>query len=201
MTKRIITISRQYGSGGREVGEYAAKLLGYAYYDKELVNRAAKLGDIDPDMLRTSSEGIKGMLSNLLSYADIATGKDEDSLPLVDRIFLIQSRTIRQIADEGPCVIIGHCADYVLAEYQDVLNVFIHSDYQSRVARVMKRNDLSENEAIARIRKTDKNRAHYYEQYTDKPWGNAANYDISLSSSYFGIEGTAKLIAEIAENY
>ncbi len=197
MAKKIVTISREYGSGGREIGERAAKLLGYAYYDKELVRRAANLGDIDPEMFRTSGEGLRSKLSSLLSYGGIITGKDEDSLPLADRIFLTQSRTIRQIADEGPCVIIGHCADYVLAEYEGVLNVFIHSDFDSRVARVMRRNEINEHEAIARIKKTDKSRAYYYEQYTDKTWGRASSYHLSLSSSYFGIEGTAELIAEV----
>ncbi|MDR0347343.1 MAG: cytidylate kinase-like family protein [Coriobacteriales bacterium] len=199
MTKRIITISRQYGSGGREIGTHVAELLGYAYYDRELIKRAAEEGGFDEEFVKADGEGVLGKFSSLLSYANSVVGKDDDSLPLQDRVFLVQSRIIRQVADEGPCVIIGHSADYILAEYPELLDVFVHAEWDARIARVMQRNDLGEHEAIARIRKTDRQRAVFYEQHTDKKWGVASNHHLALSSSYFGIEGTAQMIAAVAE--
>ena len=201
MTKRIITVSRQYGSGGREIGERVAGELGYAYYDRELIRRAAEEGSFDEEFVKESGEGILGKLSNLMSYANTAVGKDEDTLPLHDRMFLAQARIIKQIAAEGPCVIIGHSADYFLADYPDLFNVYIHSDWDARVARVMGRNNLSEHDAVARIRKLDRSRAVFYEQRTDQKWGMASNYHLSLSSSGFGIVNSVALIVHIAKNY
>jgi cytidylate kinase len=199
MAKRIITISRQYGSGGREIGKCVASQLEYAYYDDELIKRAAQDGDFDEQFIKEDGEGVLGRFSSLLTYTHTIAGKDEDTLPLPDRMFLAQSRIIRQIADEGPCVIIGHSADYFLADRPDLLNVYIHSDWDARVARVMKRNDLNEHGAVARIRKIDRQRAIFYEQRTGQKWGMAGNYHLSLSSSNFGIDGAAALIANIAK--
>jgi cytidylate kinase len=199
MTKHIITISRQYGSGGREIGERVAAILGYAYYDRELIKRAAREGDFDEDFIQEDGEGVLGRFSSLLTYANTIVGKDEDSLPLPDRMFLVQSRIIRQIASEGPCVIIGHSANYFLADHPDLLDVFIHANWDTRVARVMRRNDLTEHDAVARIRKIDRQRAVFYEMHTDQKWGVADIHHLSLSSSYFGIETTTDLIAEIAK--
>jgi cytidylate kinase len=198
MAKRVITIGRQYGSGGREIGKRVAAQLGYACYDNELIKRAAEEGKLDEHLVEEGSEGGLGKLSTLLSYANALVGKDEDSLPLPDRMFLTLSRTIKQIADEGPCVIIGRSADFVLEDRPDLLNVYIHSDWDARVARVMQRNDLNEHDAVARIRKIDRHRAVFYEQRTDRKWGMADNYHLSLSSSHFGIEGSIALITAVA---
>jgi len=196
--KKIITISRQYGSGGREVGERIAHLLEYAYYDKELIRRIAQLGEVDIDFVRVGGEGLMGKMSNLLINRG-SESKDEDSLPLSDRLFLTQTRCIKQIADEGPCVIIGHNANYILQDRESVLNVFIHAEWGARVQRVMERNDLSEQEAIARIKKIERNRSSFYEQYTGLRWGKAENYDLCCSSSYFGIEKLAEIIVQIIQ--
>ncbi len=199
MVKRFVTISRQYGSGGREIGELVAAKLGYAYYDRELIKRAAEAGALDEELVKESGEGLFNKFTTLLSYANAAVGKDEDTLPIGDRLFLAESRTIKMIADEGPCVIIGHSADYFLAEYPDLLNVYVHSDWDSRVARVMRRNNLSEHDAITRIKRIDRKRSTFYEQHTDQKWGMASNYHLSISSSYFGIESAAEQIARIAQ--
>jgi cytidylate kinase len=199
MTKRIITIGRQYGSGGREIGERVAKQLDYAYYDGELIKRAAQEGGFDEELVKEGSEGILGRLSSLLSYANTVVGKDEDTLPLPDRMFLAQSRIIKRIAEEGPCVIIGHSADYFLAEHPDLLNVYIHAQWEARVARVMRRKGLDEHEAVARIKKIDHRRAVFYEQHTGLRWGTVSNYHLALSSSYFGIEGAVALIIALAQ--
>jgi cytidylate kinase len=199
MTKHIITISRQYGSGGREIGKHVASQLGYTYYDDEIIKRAAQDGDFDERLIKEDGVGGLGRFSGLLAYPYSIGGKDVDTLPLPDRMFLAQSRIIRQIADEGPCVIIGHSADYFLADRSDLLNVYVHADWDSRVARVMQRNDLNEHDAVARIRKIDRQRAVFYEQHTGQNWGMADNYHLSLSSSNFGIDGAATLIANIAK--
>ncbi|MDR0350558.1 MAG: cytidylate kinase-like family protein [Coriobacteriales bacterium] len=199
MAKHIITISRQYGSGGREIGERVASQLGCACYDRELIKRAAQEGDFDEELIKDGGEGVLNRFSSLLTYANTLVGKDEDSLPLPDRMFLVQSRIIRQIADEEPCIIIGRCANYILADYPALLDVFIHADWDARVARVMERNSLNEHDAVARIRKIDRQRAVFYEMHTDQKWGMASAHHLSLSSSYFGIEGTAHLLAEIAK--
>jgi cytidylate kinase len=196
MTKTIISISRQYGSGGREVGEVLASKLGYAYYDTRLITRISQMGEVDPDLVNASGEGLAGKISSILMHLG-AEGKDEDSLPLPDRLFLVQGRTVKQIASEGPCVIIGHLADYFLEGRPELLTVFIHSDWEARKARVMTRNNLNEHDAVMRIKRIDHNRLSIYEQYTERRWGKAANYDISLSSSTFGINETADIIASI----
>jgi cytidylate kinase len=197
MTKTIISINRQYGSGGREVGELLASRLGYAYYDKELIRRISQTGDVDIDLVNASGEGLAGKVSNLLMHLLGSEGKDEGSLPLSDRLFLVQSRMIKQIASEGPCVIIGHLADYFLDGTPGLLTAFIHSEWEARKARVMARNNLNEHDAVARIKRIDHNRLSFYEQYTERRWGKAANYDLSLSSSAFGIEEAAEIIAQI----
>jgi cytidylate kinase len=198
MTRHIITISRQYGSGGREIGERLAAQLGYAYHDRELIKRAACEGDFSEEFVKEGGEGVLGRFSSLLSYANTVVGKDEDTLPLPDRMFLVQSRIIKQIADEGPCVIIGRSADYFLADRPDLLNVYIHADWDARVALVTRRNGLSEHDAVTRIKKIDRQRAVFYEQHTGQKWGMADNYHLSLSSSQFGIEGTVALLTHIA---
>jgi cytidylate kinase len=198
MTKHIITISRQYGSGGREIGKRVAEKLDYAYYDQELIKRAAQEGGFDEELVKEGGEGVLGRLSSLMSYANTVVGKDEDTLPLPDRMFLAQSRIIKQIAEEGPCVIIGHSADYFLAEHPGLLSIYIHAQWDTRLACVMRRKELNERDAIAWIKKVDHRRAVFYEQHTGLRWGTASNYHLSLSSSYFGIEGTVALIVRMA---
>jgi cytidylate kinase len=197
MAREIITISRQYGSGGREIGERVASSLGYKYYDKELIRRLANKGAVDEEFAKAGSEGIMGRLSCLFLQRG-SEGVDEDSLPLLDRMFLTQARLIKQIALEGPCVIVGHCADYFLEGYQKTLNVFVHAEWESRVQRVMLRNNISYADAVLRIKKVDRHRASFYEQYTDRKWGNAENYDISCSSSAIGIDELVGLIVSLA---
>jgi len=201
MTKQVITISRQYGSGGREIGERTAKKLGYAYYDRELIRRVAQESGLDEELVKENGEGRLGLFSSLMSYANTAAGKDEDTLPLPDRMFLAQSRIIKQIANEGPCVIVGHSADYFLADHLDLLSIFVHANWDARVQRVMQRNNLNGHDAVARIRKIDRKRAIFYEQRTDQKWGMAANYHLSISSSVFGIEGAVDLIVAVATGY
>ncbi len=202
MASKIITISRQYGSGGREVGEKLAEKLNYAYYDKEVIRRAVEESDISEEFFENSGESAGKMFSYFLTFANGGGGTaGEDTLPLPDRIFLIQSKVIKKLASEGPCVIIGRSADYVLRDYPDVLKVLIYADNDSRVHRVMKRNNLTEKGALARIKKIDKGRALYYEQFTGNKWCDALSHDIAISTSKFSINETVDILAEIAKTH
>ncbi|MDR1015960.1 MAG: cytidylate kinase-like family protein [Coriobacteriales bacterium] len=198
MPKQIITVNRQYGSGGREIGALVAKQLGYDYYDKKLIQEIAHVGDVDVDLVNASGEGLMGKLSNVFSHVGME-GKDIDSLPLPDRLFLTQRKVIRGIADQGPCVIIGHLADYFLSDRSDVLNVFVYAQWAARVKRVGERNGLNEADSIHRIKRIDKNRASFYEQYAEMKFGRATNYDLSISASTFDLEQAAQLIIEAVQ--
>lgn len=194
--KRIVTISRQYGSGGRKVGEELAKKLNIPFYDKELIELAAKQSGIDPELFADNDErtSIGFQLLNTIGFTlgSPITGISEMSLS--DRMFLIQTEIIEQIAENGPCVIVGRCADYILGERDDVLNVFIHGDMEDRVERVKKDYQIEERDIEGTVVKTDKRRANYYNYYTDRKWGRADHYDICLNTSTFGIEQTADII-------
>ena len=199
MASRIITISRQYGSGGREVGEKLAEALGYAYYDKEIINRAVNESAISQDMFEKGDENVGNSLSYFLSFAN-GQG-DGSSLPLPDRIFLIQSKVLKELAAEGPCVIIGRSADYVLRDNPDLLRVLIYADDEHRCERVMKRNNLTEKGALARIKKIDKGRALYYEQFTGNKWCDVFSQDIALSTSRFSIDEVVDILTEVAKSH
>lgn len=196
MASNIITISRQYGSGGREVGKKLANILGYAYYDKEIINQAVDESPISKEMMEKNDENIGSSFSYYLSFTH--GSNDDASLPLPDRVFMVQSKVIKELAAEGPCVIIGRSADYILRDEPSLLRVLIYGDMQSRIARVMERNNLTEKGAIARIKRIDKGRALYYEQFTGNKWCDAFEHDISISTSKYGIDGTAEILANIA---
>ena len=187
----IITIGRQYGSGGREIGSRLAERLGIGYYDKELIAEAARKSGLSGDMFERNDERALGRLLHALS-----TGFSFRSGFSPESIFKIQSDTIKDVASKGPCVIIGRCADYVLRDNPMCISIFITGDDTDRLARVMRRNAIDEKEAAERIAKTDKGRAAYYEFYTGKTWGAAPSYDLCINSSVLGIEATAEGIAD-----
>jgi len=201
MTKEIITISRQYGSAGREIGVVVAKKLGYTFYDREIIKRVAQENGLDADLVKEGGESLLGLFSDFVNSANITVGVADSSLPFHDRVFLSQSHIIKQIADMGPCVILGHSASFYLADHPSLLSVYVQADWDARVRRVMEGKGLNEHDAVARIRKIDRRRAIFNEQRTGSKWGMAANYHLSLSSSAFGIEGAADLIAIVATRY
>lgn len=194
-SRTVITISRQYGSGGREIGAKVAQALGVPCYDKELIDRAVKESGIAEEFFEQSSEKIKNPVSFLFSF-NAGGNNSEECLPVSDRVFLTQSKIIKDAAAEGGCVIIGHCADYVLEEHTDVINIFIHGNLDTRIKRVAARNNLDATQAAARVKRTDKERATHYQHYTDRKWGRVENYDLSISSSTLGVEGTAAVILD-----
>ena len=200
----IITIGRQYGSAGREIGSLVAKECNIPYYDKELLTRAAKESGFCEEMLelhdeRPTSSFLYNLVMDTYSFGYNASSFGE--MPISHKIFLAQFDTIKKIASEGPCVIVGRCADYALADYQNVLNVFIYGDEPAKITRIMERYEISEDKAKDMMVKKDKQRQSYYNYYSSKKWGRADSYDLCINSSKLGVEGTKKLIIQAIEDF
>ena len=199
--KTIITIGRQFGSGGKEVGIRVAKELGIPFYDKELLQEAAKKSGLCEKIIENFDERPKSLLYSIAmdSYMFALPGSGiGDSLE--QQVSLATFNTIRQMAEKGPCVMIGRCADYALAENPDLLSIFIHAPLDVRIQRVAKRQGISPDRAKTLIAKTDKRRASYYEYYSSQRWGAVDNYDFCLDSSYLGLGGTVEMIRAIVEH-
>lgn len=196
-TNTIITIGRQFASGGRDIGQLIADDLGIQIYDKEMLARAAKESGICEEIFQTHDEKpTNSFLYSLVmdTYSMGYTGSTYTDMPINHKVFLAQFDAIKKIADEGPCVLVGRCADYALENYDNVVSVFIHADLNDRIRRVAKHYDLPDNKAKDMILKTDKKRASYYNYYTNKRWGDVDSYELCVCSSELGIEGTAKMI-------
>ena len=191
----VITISRQYGSGGREVGKKLAEALGLTYYDKEIIAQAAEQIGLDEDSIEKASEQSASPFSYLFSYATGGSAVSEDTLPLSDRVFIAQSRIIKKAASEGGCVIIGRCSDYVLEGEVDAVNILVRADWEARVVRVMERNNIDRDAAIDRIKRIDKRRAAYYQHYTGRKWSDSEHSELTLSTTPIGIDGAVELIS------
>ena len=199
----IITIGRQYGSGGHDIGKQRAEELKVPFYDKALLERAAKDSGLCQEIFENHDEKpTNSFLYSLVmdTYSLGYTTSSFSEMPLNHKIFLAQFDAIKNIAKEGPCVIVGRCADYALAEFPNVVNVFLHADLQDRIVRIARRHDLTDAKAKDLIIKTDKRRASYYNYYTSKKWGEAAGYDLSLNTATLGIDGTIHMIREVV-NY
>ncbi|MBQ7374994.1 MAG: cytidylate kinase-like family protein [Clostridia bacterium] len=202
--KLIITIARQYGSGGREIGERVAEILDIPMYDKELIKDAAAKGSLNEEVLRTTDESAANSLLYTLAMGSNVLGATMQfgyKMPLNDKLFILQSEVIREYAAAGSCVIIGRCADYVLRDEENVLKIFIYSDIETREKRIRERYpDIKSSQVLDVINKTDKRRASYYNFYTGNKWGKYDNYDLAINAATFGIEKTAELIADFAKN-
>ncbi|HKL99471.1 MAG TPA: cytidylate kinase-like family protein [Mobilitalea sp.] len=199
---KIITISRQYASGGREIGAKLAEKLGIPFYDKDLISRAAK----ESGFAEAAFENVEKRASNSLLYS-IAMGMNAygnqdigfTHLSLDDQIYLAQSNVIRKVAAEGPCVIVGRCADYILRDFDNVIHIFIWADLAFRKDRAVRLYKLPENKAEEEIIKTDKRRANYYNYHASEKWGKAENYHLSIKSDYVEIDGAVDMIASFLE--
>lgn len=197
--KSVITISREFGSGGREIGKKLAEKLGIPFYDKELLSEAAKQSGICEDLFHKHDETYSSSLLYSLvmgAYPVSNDGKLYPDMPLNHKIFLAQFDAIKSIAEKGPCVIIGRCADYVLADFCSTINFFIFGDMPEKKRRILERYDIEKNKVEDFIKKTDKRRANYYNYYSDKKWGVAAHYDMCVNSSKIGIDKTVDLLAD-----
>lgn len=202
--KLIITVARQYGSGGREIGERVAELLGIPLFDKQLIADAASKGNLNEDVLRKTDETAANSLLYTLAMGSNVVGTTMHfgyKMPINDKLFILQSEVIKEYAKNGSCVIIGRCADYVLREEENVFRLFIYGDLEHRKARVRERHpEIKPAQIIDVINKTDRRRASYYNFYTGNKWGKYDNYDMAVNSSTLGIEGTAQLIASCAKS-
>ena len=196
----IITIARQYGSGGREVGKKLAEMLGIKCYDRDLITMAAEKSGMSEEALgHVDEKAASSLLYTLVMGSNMYhSNVDQFNVPINDKLFCIQSEIIREIAEKESCVIVGRCADYVLAEHPACVRVFVYSDFDARVKTVCARMDVSEGEARDSIIKNDKRRSNYYNYYTGHKWGRLENYDLSLSTEKVGIDGAAKMIADYA---
>ena len=200
--KTIITIGREFGSGGHQIGQLLAQDLNIPFYDHELLERAAKDSGLCKEIFENQDEKpTSSFLYSLVmdTYSFGYSNNVMGEMPLNQKVFLAQFDSIRKLAEEGPCVIIGRCADYALEENPNVLSVFIHADFEKRVQRIATMYDLSDNKARDRIRKNDKSRSSYYNYYTSKEWGAVSSYHVTLDSSVFGIDGCVELLKKLIE--
>ena len=194
----VITVGRQYGSGGREIGTMLAEKLGIAYYDDMLLKEAAKESGLCEDLFRSFDERPKSFLYSIaMDPYSFSMNSVTARGNIEQQVYLATYETIKKLADKGPCVLIGRCADYALKDRDDVINIFITAPLENRIERVACRNDISLDEAKDRIKKTDKSRASYYNYYSSKDWGEAKSYDLCIDSSLLGIEGTVALLEQM----
>ena len=200
----VITIGRQFGSGGRNVGEKVAEYFNIPFYDKELVEMAAQKSNLSQEALKEVDEhATNSFLYSLASGNYSLRGINAPiyyEMPINDKLFIAQAEVIKEIAKKGSCVIVGRCADYVLEnENVDLLNVFIHGSVDYRAGRVMNALGLKQNKARDKVIKANKQRRTYYDYYTSKDWGVMSNYDLCINAETFGIEGAANLIISYAK--
>ena len=195
MAKRIITISREFGSGGRFIGEEVAKKLGVAYYDKDIIGKIAEQSGLSPEDIQENAElsPKKGLFAYAFSGRDI-TGKS-----VGDMVYEAQRKIIMEIAEKESCVIIGRNTDFILKDRNDVLNVFIHGDMPEKTQRIIDLYNVEEKEAVKMMADTDKRRMTNYNFYTEQKWGKASNYTLCLNSSQLGYDRCERIIMECSK--
>lgn len=195
MSKKIITISREFGSGGRTIGRQVAEKLGVSFYDKELIEQVAAKSGLAEKFIE--EQGEYSPAQNRFAYAFV--GRSINGMSVDDYLWSVQRKIILEIAERGSCVIVGRCADYILRDREDVLNVFVHADKQKRAERIVKLYGESSKAPEKRLMEKDKKRAINYKYYTEQEWGKAKNYHLSLDSGEFGIEKCVEIITELAK--
>ena len=192
MTKRIITISREFGSGGRFIGEEVAKKLGIAYYDKNIINEIAEKSGLSPEYIQENAE--LSPKKGLFAYA--FAGRDVTGKSVEDLVYEAQRKVILELAEKESCVIIGRNADYILNDRDDVLNVFIHGDTPEKIQRITRLYNVEEQKVVKMMVDIDKRRMANYNFYTNQKWGKASNYTLCLNSSKLGYDRCEKIIME-----
>ena len=202
MDKFIVTISREFGSGGRLIGEELAKRLGVPFYDKAIIQMAAEKSGMSYDFIEKNEEKSSGApIFNIPITATFAgyTAMGYIDTPVNDKTFLAQAEVIREIA-KSSCVIVGRCADYILREEPGLVRVFIAGRLEDRIRRAIEKYNFPEDGAQEKIRKIDKSRANYYRYYTDQSWGSVHNYDITLNTSFTGIDGAVEVLPTLLKS-
>lgn len=195
MANRILTISREFGSGGRTIGKMVAEELGIPCFDNELLEKIATESGFDAGYIQEAGEYAPGgFLSSAFSHPNSGPNN-------ADYLWKIQYKIITDLAQQGPCVIVGRCADYILQEKADLLRAFIHADMKYRAERIVKVYGEREESPEQRLREKDKRRAAYHRFYTDMKWGHAQNYDVTLNSGTLGLEKCAQILIELYKNH
>lgn len=212
---KIITISREYGSGGHTIAKLVAEQLNIPFYDKEIIDMSAKDSGLSPDFISKNEQNISsGWLYTLLlgaSYASSGTSSriglnsQPQNIPLADQVFNAQRKVIIDLAKKGPCVIVGRCSDYILRhcseiDHKNLLNIFIYAPLADKVKRAIEQKGLNPETAEKEVKLIDKRRANHYNTFTERTWGNRSHYDLLINSSLVGLEETAKMIVHVANN-
>ena len=208
MAKKIITIARQTGSGGHEIAERLAEKLNIPLHDKNLVEEAVKelefedIGDVDEkylvDHLAKFAKGYHAIFGKGKLYHMIDHSKDDEPT-ISEKLYETEAKIIKNLAEMGPCIFVGRCADYVLKDREDVLSVFITAEEEQRVQRMMERREMTHERAVNAIEFADRDRAKYYQAYTKQKWGTPETYDITLSSTALGLDGVVEILAKLYE--
>ncbi|MBO5286704.1 MAG: cytidylate kinase-like family protein [Clostridia bacterium] len=196
MSEKIITISREFGSGGKYIGMLVAKKLGIPFYDKDIIEKIAEESGFVDDFIKRVSEYAPS--KSIFAYSFI--GRNAFGESIEDKIFNIQKRVIRDLAKKGPCVIVGRSADYILKKDFDTFDVFVYADPKEKVERTMSFKSVSKKEAEKLIKETDKKRSINYKYYTGQNWGERTNYTLMVNSTRLGVEKTADLIVSLYNN-
>lgn len=202
--KKIITIGRELGSGGRTIGKLAANKLGIPYYDRELIDEAAKKSGLSTGFVETNEQRVtNSLLYSLAMGTSYGTGilknAGVQALPLSEQVYIAQKDVITEYADKGRCVIVGRCADQILAGRDDVLRIFIYADPVRRAEHSVKAYGMTKDTAMKEIQRSDKERSRHYSSFTEKVWGDRHNYDLLLNSGVLGFENCAKIVCSMAE--
>jgi len=196
LEKLIITIRREYGSGGRDIGESLPSELGIPFFDKDIIQMVAEKSGLSAGFIEKSDENLPNTFLHNLKYSAYST-YDAISFydtPVTDKVFLAQSAVIKDLAAQGSCVIVGRCADYILREEPGLVTTFIRGRLEDRVARAVERYGLPNEKPAEKIRKIDKSRTNYYKYYTNRQWGSIDNFDLAVNTSFTGIEGAVAVI-------
>lgn len=204
MKKIVISIGRQLGSGGKDIAEEVGKRLNMPVYDKKLLEEAAKESGLDATVFETADEKESDtLLGNILALRDNVADffGGHDNCMNSDRLFLIQSETMRNIASRESCIMVGRCSEYVLRDHPHLISIFITADMKDRISRTMRKDNLNEDKAKAHIERGDKRRKSYHDYYATTEWGEAKNYHLCINSSRLGIEGTVDFICEYVKRY
>lgn len=212
--KKIITISREYCSGGHSIGKLLAEKLGYSFYDSEIIDMTAQKSGLSPEFVKNTEQNLSSgwLYSLLLGSTYVASPSagisgvmgSPTNLPLADQVFNAQRKVIIELAQKGPCVIVGRCSDYILRHAEefnkeDLLNVFVYAPMEDKIKRAVEQKGLSEKNAEKEIKSIDKRRSNHYNTFTERTWGKRDHYDLLVNSSLLGIEATAEMLAQVAK--
>jgi cytidylate kinase len=201
MDDLVITIGREFGSGGRQVGEKLAEELGIAFYDKSLIHLAVAKSGLDPITIeKAEEEATSRFLFYLAIGGYVSSGVfSQVNVPISDQVYFAQSKAIEELASQGSCVIIGRCANYILRDHPKCVRVFVYGTVKDRLRRIVEEYGIPREEAESKMTKMDKGRANYYQHYTDEVWGNVRSYDLAINTSFTGIDGAVKLIRTLVK--